>query len=89
VEGTTGLKRGSDGTDATKPGLGAYGLRFYVIGPPLVTPDVPLLREYLLQLLPIVVVWGVAFRWFDLYRPRRLGSYLSEWGDVAKASTLG
>ena len=69
--------------------LSAYGLRFYVVGPPLVTPDVPPLREYLLQLLPIVVVWGVAFRWFDLYRPRRLGSYLSEWGDVAKASTLG
>jgi Undecaprenyl-phosphate glucose phosphotransferase len=69
--------------------LAAYGLRFYVVGPALVTPDVPPLREYLLQLVPIVVVWGVAFRWFDLYRPRRLGSYLSEWGDVAKASTLG
>jgi Undecaprenyl-phosphate glucose phosphotransferase len=67
----------------------AYGLRFYVVGPPLVTPDVPPLGEYLLQLVPIVVVWGAAFRWFDLYRPRRLGSYLSEWADIAKASTLG
>jgi len=67
----------------------AYGLRFYVVGPPLVTPDVPPLREYLLQLAPIVLVWGVAFRWFDLYRPRRLGSHVSEWVDVAKASTLG
>jgi Undecaprenyl-phosphate glucose phosphotransferase len=67
----------------------AYGLRFYVVGPPLVTPDVPPFREYLLQLAPIVVVWGVAFRWFGLYRPRRLGSYVSEWGDVAKASTTG
>jgi Undecaprenyl-phosphate glucose phosphotransferase len=69
--------------------LTAYGLRFYVVGPPLVTPDIPPFREYLLQLAPIVVVWGVAFRWFDLYRPRRLGSYVSEWTDVAKASTLG
>jgi Undecaprenyl-phosphate glucose phosphotransferase len=67
----------------------AYGLRFYVVGPPLVTPEVPPLREYLLQLAPIVIVWAVAFRWFDLYRPRRLGTYVSEWADVAKASTLG
>jgi Undecaprenyl-phosphate glucose phosphotransferase len=69
--------------------LAAYGLRMYVIGPPLVTPDVPPLRDYLLQLAPIVLVWGVAFRWFDLYRPRRLGSYVAEWIDVARASTLG
>ena len=67
----------------------AYALRFYVVGPALVTPEVPPLREYVLQLVPIVVVWGAAFHWFDLYRPRRLGSYVSEWADVAKASTLG
>jgi Undecaprenyl-phosphate glucose phosphotransferase len=67
----------------------AYGLRFYVIGPALVTPDVPPLRDYLFQFVPILVVWGLAFRWFGLYRPRRLGSRLSEWVDVAKASTLG
>ena len=67
----------------------AYVVRFYVAGPPLVTPEVPPLREYLLQLAPIVIVWAVAFRWFDLYRPRRLGTYVSEWVDVAKASTLG
>ena len=29
--------------------LAAYGLRFYVVGPPLVTPDVPPFRQYLLQ----------------------------------------
>jgi Undecaprenyl-phosphate glucose phosphotransferase len=67
----------------------AYALRFYVVGPSLVAPEVPPLRDYLLQLLPILVVWGFAFRWFGLYRPRRLGSRLSEWMDVAKASTLG
>ena len=69
--------------------LAAYALRFYVVGPSLVTPEIPPLRDYLLQLLPILVVWGGAFRWFGLYRPRRLGSRLSEWVDVAKASTLG
>ncbi|MBI3636444.1 MAG: undecaprenyl-phosphate glucose phosphotransferase [Candidatus Rokubacteria bacterium] len=69
--------------------LVAYGLRFYVVGPALVAPEIAPLRDYLLQLVPILVVWGVAFRWFDLYRPRRLGSHLSEWIDVAKASTLG
>jgi Undecaprenyl-phosphate glucose phosphotransferase len=69
--------------------LAAYALRFYVIGPPLVTPSPPPLRDYLLQLLPILAVWAVSFHAFDLYRPRRLGSYLAEWIDIAKASTLG
>jgi Undecaprenyl-phosphate glucose phosphotransferase len=69
--------------------LVAYGLRFYVVGPPLVNPGPAPLRDYLLQLVPILVVWGAAFRMFGLYRPRRLGSYLSEWIDIAKASTLG
>jgi FlaA1/EpsC-like NDP-sugar epimerase len=69
--------------------LAAYGLRFYVIGPPLVVPSPPPLRDYLLQLLPILAVWAVSFHAFDLYRPRRLGSYLAEWIDIAKASTLG
>jgi Undecaprenyl-phosphate glucose phosphotransferase len=67
----------------------AYVARFYVAGPPLVTPEVPPLRDYLLQLVPILGVWGLAFHGFGLYRPRRLGSHLAEWVDVAKASTLG
>ena len=69
--------------------LAAYGLRFHVVGPPLVTPEVPPLGDYLLQLLPILLVWAFAFHWFDLYRPRRIGTHLSEWADIAKASTLG
>ena len=69
--------------------LAAYGLRFYVVGPALVTPDVPPLRDYLLQLVPILLVWAFAFHRFDLYRPRRIGSHVSEWVDTAKASTLG
>jgi Undecaprenyl-phosphate glucose phosphotransferase len=67
----------------------AYLVRFYVAGPPLVTPEVPPLGDYLLQLVPILGVWGLAFHGFGLYRPRRLGSHLAEWVDVAKASTLG
>ena len=69
--------------------LAAYGLRFYVAGPPLVTPDVPPLGDYVLQVVPILLVWAFAFHWFDLYRPRRIGSHVSEWVDIAKASTLG
>jgi len=67
----------------------AYWLRFHVAGPPLPYQDVPPMSDYLLMLLPILVVWGVAFRAFGLYRPRRIGSHLSEAADVAKASTMG
>jgi Undecaprenyl-phosphate glucose phosphotransferase len=67
----------------------AYGLRFYVIVPPITGGAVPPLGPYLLMLLPILVVWGVCFHAFDLYRPRRIGSHLSEAADIAKASTMG
>ena len=65
--------------------VSAYAIRFYAMG----ARDIPPFRDYALQLLPILVVWGFSFRAFDLYRPNRLGSHLSEWLDVAKASTLG
>ena len=63
----------------------SYWIRFHVFR----VTDVPPFRDYALQLVPILVVWGLAFRAFDLYRPNRLGSRVSEWFDVAKASTLG
>jgi len=66
----------------------AYVVRFYVVGPPL-RSGIPPLYPYLLMLLPILVVWGVSFRAFDLYRPRRIASHLSEAADLAKASSLG
>jgi Undecaprenyl-phosphate glucose phosphotransferase len=66
----------------------AYVVRFYVLGPPL-RGGIPPLYPYLLMLLPILVVWGVSFRAFDLYRPRRIASHLSEAADLAKASSLG
>jgi Undecaprenyl-phosphate glucose phosphotransferase len=63
----------------------AYAIRFYLF--PI--SDTPPFAGYALQLVPILFVWGFAFRAFDLYRPNRLGSRVSEWLDVAKASTLG
>jgi Undecaprenyl-phosphate glucose phosphotransferase len=65
--------------------IGAYVVRFHVFG----RGDIPPFSDYLLQLLPILLVWGVAYKAFDLYRPHRLGSYVAEWFDIAKASTLG
>jgi Undecaprenyl-phosphate glucose phosphotransferase len=65
--------------------VAAYGFRFYLLD----NHEVPPFRDYALQLLPILLVWGVAFKAFDLYRPQRLASHLSEWFDIAKASTLG
>ena len=65
--------------------VGAYAVRFHVFG----EGDVPPFRDYALQLVPILAVWGVAFKTFVLYRPHRLASHLSEWFDIAKASTLG
>jgi Undecaprenyl-phosphate glucose phosphotransferase len=67
----------------------AYWVRFHVAGPPLPYEDVPPLGDYMLMLLPILVVWSVSFRAFGLYRPRRIGSHLSEAADIAKASTMG
>ncbi|MGH7403412.1 MAG: undecaprenyl-phosphate glucose phosphotransferase [Candidatus Rokuibacteriota bacterium] len=67
----------------------AYGVRFYVIVPPITGGAVPPLGPYLLMLLPILLVWGVSFHAFDLYRPRRIASHLSEAADIAKASTMG
>jgi len=67
----------------------SYFIRFEIFGPPLRHGDVPPLGPYLLLLLPILIVWGLSFRAFDLYRPRRIGSHLSEAADIAKASSMG
>jgi Undecaprenyl-phosphate glucose phosphotransferase len=67
----------------------AYWLRFYVAGPPLPYADRGPVADYLLMLLPILLVWSASFRAFGLYRPRRIGSHLSEAVDLANASTMG
>ena len=65
----------------------AYYLRFYWGAIP-VYHGVPPLRPYLLLILPILVIWALIFKMFNLYRPRRISSHLHEVIDVAKASTL-
>jgi exopolysaccharide biosynthesis polyprenyl glycosylphosphotransferase len=67
--------------------LGAYFFRFEGIGQP-VTKGIPPLPPYLWILVPIVAVWGFSFQAFNLYRPRRMGSHLAEFIDLAKANTL-
>jgi Undecaprenyl-phosphate glucose phosphotransferase len=65
----------------------AYYLRFAEVGVP-VTKGTPPLAPYLWLLVPIVIVWGFSFQAFDLYRPRRMGTHLAEFLDLAKANTL-
>lgn len=67
--------------------IAAYDLRLAGFPVP-VTMGAPPIGPYLALLLPVIVVWGVAFQAFDLYRPRRMGSHLQEVVDLAKANTL-
>ncbi|MGH7411604.1 MAG: sugar transferase, partial [Candidatus Methylomirabilis sp.] len=67
--------------------IASYYLRFYS-GPVPVYRGVPGIRPYLLLLVLIVVVWGVAFKAFGLYRPQRVSSRLAEVRDIANACTL-
>lgn len=65
----------------------AYYLRFYW-GPIPVYRGVPDFRPYFFLLGLIIVVWGIAFKAFGLYRPRRIASRLAEVGDLTQACTL-
>ena len=67
--------------------IASYHLRF-LEGLAPVDKGVPPLDIYLWLLLPIVTVWGLSFRAFNLYRPRRMGSHVAEIFDIAKANTL-
>lgn len=67
--------------------LGSYYLRFYW-GPVQVYHDIPDIRPYLLLLGLIAIVWGVVFKAFGLYRPKRISSRLAEVRDIARACTV-
>ena len=67
--------------------LGAYYIRFLEGLAPVET-GAPPFRLYLALLIPIIIVWGISFRAFNLYRPRRMGTHLAEVLDIAKANTL-
>jgi Undecaprenyl-phosphate glucose phosphotransferase len=67
--------------------IAAYYLRFeYGLAP--LDKGIPPLSIYLWMLVPIVTVWGLSFQTFDLYRPRRMGTHVAEFMDLAKANTL-
>ena len=65
----------------------AYGLRFYGNLIP-VTKGVPAFQPYLALLPGILIAWGIVFKAFDLYRPRRISTHLSEIWDITKACSL-
>jgi Undecaprenyl-phosphate glucose phosphotransferase len=65
----------------------AYYVRF-LEGLSPVTVGIPSMDLYLSLLIPIVLVWGISFRAFNLYRPRRMGTHAAEFFDIAKANTL-
>jgi Undecaprenyl-phosphate glucose phosphotransferase len=67
--------------------VASYHLRFLEGFAP-VDKGIPPIDIYLWLLLPIVLVWGLSFRAFNLYRPRRMGSHVAEFFDIAKANTL-
>ncbi len=67
--------------------MAAYYIRF-VGGWGPVDKGVPPLEIYIYLLVPILFVWGVSFRAFNLYRPRRMGSHLAEVFDIAVANSL-
>lgn len=67
--------------------ISAYFIRFSVPIFPI-TKGIPSIIPYLWILFPIIAVWGISFYSFNLYRPRRMGSHLAEFIDIAKANTL-
>ncbi|MDE2179325.1 MAG: undecaprenyl-phosphate glucose phosphotransferase [candidate division NC10 bacterium] len=67
--------------------IAAYALRFYW-GPIPVYQGIPGIHPYLVLLALIIIVWGIAFKAFGLYRPRRVSSHLAEVRDIAQACTL-
>jgi Undecaprenyl-phosphate glucose phosphotransferase len=67
--------------------MAAYYLRFSGALAP-VTKGIPPIAPYLWLLVPIILLWAISFQAFNLYRPRRMGSHLAEFLDLAKANTL-
>ena len=67
--------------------LGTYFLRFKTNPVPAPT-GIPPFQDYVVLLPGILVIWGIVFKVFDLYRPRRISSHLSEIWDITKACSL-
>ena len=67
--------------------LFAYYLRFYS-GLISIDKGIPPLNIYIILIIPIILIWGFAFKVFGLYRPKRIASHLSEIFDIIKACIL-
>lgn len=65
----------------------SYYIRFYGGFIP-VEKGIPDLSLYLFLLAPIIIIWGFAFKGFGLYRPKRIGTHLSEVFEIAKACAV-
>lgn len=62
----------------------SYYVRFHsgLMPAPQGVPDI---YAYSVLLVPIVLIWAFVFKWFGLYRPKRIGSQLNEVMEVARA----
>lgn len=67
--------------------MSSYYLRMYS-GIVPVYSGIPPLKIYLSLLIFMIPLWGMVFKVFGLYRPRRVSTRLSEFVDIAKASTF-
>ncbi|MDN3510881.1 MAG: undecaprenyl-phosphate glucose phosphotransferase [Candidatus Jettenia sp. CY-1] len=65
----------------------SYYLRFYS-GIVPVYKGIPPLKSYLTLLIFMIPLWGIVFKMFGLYRPRRISTKISEVIDISKASTF-
>lgn len=64
----------------------AYSLRFHLnMG---TAEGLSSIQDYLIVLLPILLIWPFIFKNMGLYKPRRASSHVAEIFDIAKASTL-
>ncbi|MCP5003762.1 MAG: exopolysaccharide biosynthesis polyprenyl glycosylphosphotransferase, partial [Planctomycetes bacterium] len=65
----------------------AYSLRFNIQVVP-VYKGIPPFITYLTLLIIIIPLWGIVFKTFDLYRPRRISTKIAEIMDISKATTI-
>jgi len=59
----------------------SYYTRFYS-GFFQVNKGIPPLDIYFYLITPILLIWGFVFRSFELYRPKRISSYIDEVIDI-------
>lgn len=66
----------------------SYVLRFYttLIRPPIL--GTPPFLTYIQFMFPLLIIWSLFSKKINLYRPRRIDQFFSEFFDVAKCLTL-